>query len=82
MVRRIVAKELLDKEVLHKSDVEALIGRRPYEEEKVVSLETEEKTAEQKNSEVSETSETSQTSVTSETTATSSFDASQNPTTT
>ena len=77
-----LAKELLDKEVLHKSDVEALIGRRPYEEEKVVSLETEEKTAEQKTSEVSETSKDSEASVTSETTANSSFDASQNPTTT
>ena len=27
-----LAKELLDKEVLHKSDVEALIGNRPFEE--------------------------------------------------
>ena len=75
-------RSLLDKEVLHKSDVEALIGRRPYEEEKVVSLETEEKTAEQKTSEVSETSKDSEASVTSETTANSSFDASQNSTTT
>jgi len=37
-----LAKELLDKEVLHKSDVETLIGRRPYEEEKVVTLVVEE----------------------------------------
>ena len=37
-----LAKELLDKEVLHKSDVEALIGRRPYEEEKVVTFDVEE----------------------------------------
>jgi cell division protease FtsH len=31
-----VAKALLDKEVLHKSDVEELIGKRPFEEEKVL----------------------------------------------
>ena len=31
-----LAKELLDKEVLHKSDVEALIGKRPYEEKKIL----------------------------------------------
>ncbi len=37
-----LAKELLDKEVLHKSDVEVLIGRRPYEEEKVVTFDVEE----------------------------------------
>ena len=37
-----LAKELLDKEVLHKSDVEALIGRRPYEEEKVVTFDVDE----------------------------------------
>ena len=29
-----LAKELLDKEVLHKSDVEVLIGKRPFETEK------------------------------------------------
>jgi cell division protease FtsH len=34
-----LAKELLDKEVLHKSDVEELIGKRPYEEVKEVNLE-------------------------------------------
>ena len=33
-----LAKELLDKEVLHKSDVEELIGKRPYEEVKEVNL--------------------------------------------
>jgi cell division protease FtsH len=44
-----LAKELLDKEVLHKSDVEALIGMRPYEEEKVVTFDVEEvKSAESK----------------------------------
>jgi cell division protease FtsH len=37
-----LAKELLDKEVLHKSDVEALIGNRPFEEEKVVTFDVEE----------------------------------------
>ena len=31
-----LAKELLDKEVLHKSDVEELIGMRPYEEKKIL----------------------------------------------
>lgn len=37
----ILAKELLDKEVLHKSDVEELIGKRPYEEKKLVEIEPE-----------------------------------------
>lgn len=36
-----LAKELLDKEVLHKSDVEELIGKRPFEEKKVVEIEPE-----------------------------------------
>jgi cell division protease FtsH len=31
----ILAHELLDKEVLHKDDVELLIGKRPYEDKKV-----------------------------------------------
>lgn len=31
-----LAKALLDKEVLHKSDVEELIGKRPYEEKKLL----------------------------------------------
>lgn len=35
----ILAKELLAKEVLHKSDVEILIGKRPFEEKKVVEVE-------------------------------------------
>ena len=48
-----LAKELLDKEVLHKSDVEALIGMRPYEEEKVVTFDVEEsKSAEAASTEV------------------------------
>jgi AFG3 family protein len=38
----ILAKELLDKEVLHKSDVEELIGKRPFEEKKVLEIEPEE----------------------------------------
>jgi AFG3 family protein len=34
----ILAKELLHKEVLFKSDVEALIGKRPYEEKKLLDV--------------------------------------------
>lgn len=34
----ILAKELLKKEVLFKSDVEALIGKRPYEEKKALDI--------------------------------------------
>lgn len=37
----VLAKELLSKEVLHKSDVELLIGKRPFEEKKPVSIEPE-----------------------------------------
>jgi len=33
-----LAKELLDKEVLHKSDVEELIGKRPFEEKKLLDV--------------------------------------------
>jgi len=33
-----LAKELLDKEVLHKSDVEELIGKRPFEEKKLLEV--------------------------------------------
>ena len=36
-----LAKELLDKEVLHKSDVENLIGKRPFEEKKILEIEPE-----------------------------------------
>jgi AFG3 family protein len=36
-----LAKELLKKEVLFKSDVEALIGKRPYEEKKVLDIKEE-----------------------------------------
>ncbi len=37
----VLAKELLDKEVLHKSDVEVLIGKRPFEEKKLLEIEAE-----------------------------------------
>jgi cell division protease FtsH len=36
-----LAKELLVKEVLFKSDVESLIGKRPYEEKKILEIEPE-----------------------------------------
>ncbi|MCX6208046.1 MAG: ATP-dependent zinc metalloprotease FtsH [Bacteroidetes bacterium] len=35
----ILAKALLEKEVLHKSDVEELIGKRPFKEEKLIEIE-------------------------------------------
>jgi len=35
-----LAKELLRKEVLFKSDVETLIGKRPYEEKKALDIPT------------------------------------------
>ena len=34
----ILAKELLKREVLFQSDVEALIGKRPYEEKKALDF--------------------------------------------
>ncbi len=34
----LLAKALLDKEVLHKSDVEELIGKRPFKEEKILDV--------------------------------------------
>ena len=37
----LLAKELLVKEVLFKSDVEALIGKRPFEEKKLLDIEPE-----------------------------------------
>ncbi|MEO0066313.1 MAG: ATP-dependent zinc metalloprotease FtsH [Bacteroidota bacterium] len=37
-----LAKELLEKEVLHKSDVENLIGKRPFEEKKILEIEGDE----------------------------------------
>ncbi len=36
----ILATALLDKEVLHKSDVEELIGKRPFEEKKIIEVES------------------------------------------
>ena len=41
-----LAKELLIKEVLFKSDVEALIGKRPYEEKKILDIEPEDAVSE------------------------------------
>ncbi len=41
-----LAKELLVKEVLFKSDVEALIGKRPYEEKKLLDIEPEDAVSE------------------------------------
>ena len=38
----ILAKELLEKEVLFQSDVETLIGKRPYEEKKTLDIEVDE----------------------------------------
>ena len=37
-----LAKELLKKEVLFKSDVESLIGKRPYEEKKSLDIDPKE----------------------------------------
>ncbi len=42
-----LAKELLKKEVLFKSDVEALIGKRPYEEKKTLDIKDEDKVGEE-----------------------------------
>jgi cell division protease FtsH len=42
-----LAKELLVKEVLFKSDVEALIGKRPYEEKKILDIEPEDAVSEE-----------------------------------
>jgi len=44
-----LAKELLVKEVLFKSDVELLIGKRPFEEKKILDVEEVEKIEEPKN---------------------------------
>lgn len=43
-----LAKELLEKEVLHKSDVEILIGKRPFEEKRLLEIEAEENAAAEK----------------------------------
>ncbi len=42
----LLAKELLKKEVLFKSDVEALIGKRPFEEKKLLDVQPEDATSE------------------------------------
>jgi AFG3 family protein len=52
-----LAKELLDKEVLHKSDVEELIGKRPYEEVKEVNLDAPVEVAPEVTAEVATTPE-------------------------
>jgi cell division protease FtsH len=67
-----LAKELLDKEVLHKSDVEALIGMRPYEEEKVVTFDVEESKSTESKTEETKTEATAEQT----TTATTATDAS------
>ncbi len=41
-----LAKELLDKEVLHKNDVEELIGKRPFEEKKILEIQVADTVAE------------------------------------
>lgn len=43
-----LARELLEKEVLHKSDVETLIGKRPFEEKRLLEIEAEENAAAEK----------------------------------
>lgn len=43
-----LAKELLKKEVLFKSDVESLIGKRPFEEKKALDIEADKKEEEDK----------------------------------
>jgi len=42
----ILAKELLEKEVLFQSDVETLIGKRPFEEKKILDVVDQEVAAE------------------------------------
>jgi len=49
-----LAKELLKKEVLFKSDVEALIGKRPYEEKKSLDIDPKETVTEEPGSGISE----------------------------
>jgi len=64
-----LAKELLDKEVLHKSDVEALIGMRPYEEEKVVTFDVEESKSAESKTEEAKTEATAEQTTTTDATA-------------
>ena len=49
-----LAKELLVKEVLFKSDVEALIGKRPYEEKKILDIEPEDAVIEEPSATIAE----------------------------
>jgi len=49
-----LAKELLKKEVLFKSDVEALIGKRPYEEKKALDIDEKETAAEEPSTDLPE----------------------------
>lgn len=55
----ILAKELLEKEILFKSDVEALIGERPYEEKKILGIVETEQVTETQNQELSSENGTS-----------------------
>ncbi|MGN6616404.1 MAG: ATP-dependent zinc metalloprotease FtsH, partial [Ilyomonas sp.] len=50
----ILAKELLHKEVLYKSDVEALIGKRPFEEKKALEVVVDDHEHSSQNGEISE----------------------------
>ncbi|MEO5944299.1 MAG: ATP-dependent zinc metalloprotease FtsH [Ferruginibacter sp.] len=50
----LLAKELLKKEVLFKSDVEALIGKRPFEEKKLLDVEPEDIVSETPSTELPE----------------------------
>jgi cell division protease FtsH len=54
----ILAHELLDKEVLHKDDVELLIGKRPYEDKKVFLDEPHVEVTPSTNGELNTTTET------------------------
>lgn len=53
-----LAHALLDKEVLHKDDVETIIGKRPYEEKKVLLDEPHPKVVPESNGEINTTTET------------------------
>lgn len=50
----LLAKELLRKEVLFKSDVEALIGKRPFEEKKLLDVNPEDAVAEEPSRDIPE----------------------------
>ena len=59
----VFAKELLDKEVLHKSDVEILIGKRPFEEKKLVEIEPEQSNGQTVGEHTSETTGDNETTI-------------------